>query len=167
MQGGLPSAWWFVSPFTAWETSAGKNPIWSFNFHPNHLTFYSHTQFTKYNLQSTRSPDYLRRATLLFFFLSLSLSIWWFGWTNTKTLKTRFDWERVCLSKIYRDKIRQQYIKSQMDLDKWIAKVKEGQHLAEDELQLLCEYVIIFLLSLFLLPFFCISFVNMYLFANR
>nr|GMC74912.1 phytochrome-associated serine/threonine-protein phosphatase [Ipomoea batatas] len=28
-----------------------------------------------------------------------------------------------------------------MDLDQWIAKVKEGQHLAEDELQLLCEYV--------------------------
>ncbi|KAJ6892813.1 hypothetical protein NC651_025888 [Populus alba x Populus x berolinensis] len=28
-----------------------------------------------------------------------------------------------------------------MDLDKWIAKVKEGQHLLEDDLQLLCEYV--------------------------
>ncbi|KAL2938989.1 Phytochrome-associated serine/threonine-protein phosphatase [Bienertia sinuspersici] len=28
-----------------------------------------------------------------------------------------------------------------MDLDKWIVKVKDGQHLAEDELQLLCEYV--------------------------
>ncbi|KAF9675118.1 hypothetical protein SADUNF_Sadunf10G0198100 [Salix dunnii] len=28
-----------------------------------------------------------------------------------------------------------------MDLDKWITKVKEGQHLLEDELQLLCEYV--------------------------
>uniref|UniRef100_M1CKR3 Serine/threonine-protein phosphatase n=2 Tax=Solanum TaxID=4107 RepID=M1CKR3_SOLTU len=28
-----------------------------------------------------------------------------------------------------------------MDLDQWITKVKEGQHLAEDELQLLCEYV--------------------------
>ncbi|XP_027126208.2 phytochrome-associated serine/threonine-protein phosphatase 3 isoform X2 [Coffea eugenioides] len=28
-----------------------------------------------------------------------------------------------------------------MDLDQWIAKVKEGQHLSEDELQLLCEYV--------------------------
>ncbi|KAH8501861.1 hypothetical protein H0E87_016582 [Populus deltoides] len=28
-----------------------------------------------------------------------------------------------------------------MDLDQWIAKVKEGQHLLEDELQLLCEYV--------------------------
>ncbi|KAF9605496.1 hypothetical protein IFM89_017515, partial [Coptis chinensis] len=30
-----------------------------------------------------------------------------------------------------------------MDLDLWISKVKEGQHLMEDELQLLCEYVII------------------------
>ncbi|GMJ06744.1 hypothetical protein HRI_004343600 [Hibiscus trionum] len=28
-----------------------------------------------------------------------------------------------------------------MDLDQWIAKVKEGQHLSEDELQILCEYV--------------------------
>lgn len=28
-----------------------------------------------------------------------------------------------------------------MDLDQWISKVKEGQHLLEDELQLLCEYV--------------------------
>ncbi|KAF5201648.1 Serine/threonine-protein phosphatase 6 catalytic subunit [Thalictrum thalictroides] len=28
-----------------------------------------------------------------------------------------------------------------MDLDLWISKVKEGQHLMEDELQLLCEYV--------------------------
>ncbi|WOL11718.1 phytochrome-associated serine/threonine-protein phosphatase [Canna indica] len=28
-----------------------------------------------------------------------------------------------------------------MDLDLWISKVKEGQHLQEDELQLLCEYV--------------------------
>ncbi|KAG5617842.1 hypothetical protein H5410_017666 [Solanum commersonii] len=28
-----------------------------------------------------------------------------------------------------------------MDLDQWITTVKEGQHLAEDELQLLCEYV--------------------------
>ncbi|OEL19022.1 Phytochrome-associated serine/threonine-protein phosphatase 3 [Dichanthelium oligosanthes] len=28
-----------------------------------------------------------------------------------------------------------------MDLDLWIAKVKEGQHLAEHELQSLCEYV--------------------------
>uniref|UniRef100_A0A2P2M888 Serine/threonine-protein phosphatase n=1 Tax=Rhizophora mucronata TaxID=61149 RepID=A0A2P2M888_RHIMU len=28
-----------------------------------------------------------------------------------------------------------------MDLDQWIAKAKEGQHLLEDELQLLCEYV--------------------------
>ncbi|KAK4428205.1 Phytochrome-associated serine/threonine-protein phosphatase [Sesamum alatum] len=28
-----------------------------------------------------------------------------------------------------------------MDLDQWIAKVKDGQHLSEDELQLLCEYV--------------------------
>ncbi|CAI9754063.1 unnamed protein product [Fraxinus pennsylvanica] len=28
-----------------------------------------------------------------------------------------------------------------MDLDQWIVKVKEGQHLSEDELQLLCEYV--------------------------
>ncbi|XP_059661631.1 phytochrome-associated serine/threonine-protein phosphatase [Cornus florida] len=28
-----------------------------------------------------------------------------------------------------------------MDLDLWISKVKEGQHLSEDELQLLCEYV--------------------------
>jgi serine/threonine-protein phosphatase 6 catalytic subunit len=29
-----------------------------------------------------------------------------------------------------------------MDLDLWIAKVKEGQHLAEHELQSLCEYVL-------------------------
>ncbi|KAJ0879608.1 putative protein-serine/threonine phosphatase [Helianthus annuus] len=28
-----------------------------------------------------------------------------------------------------------------MDLDLWISKVKECQHLSEDELQLLCEYV--------------------------
>ncbi|KAH1231300.1 Phytochrome-associated serine/threonine-protein phosphatase [Glycine max] len=28
-----------------------------------------------------------------------------------------------------------------MDLDQWISKVKDGQHLLEDELQLLCEYV--------------------------
>jgi hypothetical protein len=28
-----------------------------------------------------------------------------------------------------------------MDLDLWIANVKEGQHLAEHELQSLCEYV--------------------------
>ncbi|KAK1324495.1 Phytochrome-associated serine/threonine-protein phosphatase 1 [Acorus calamus] len=28
-----------------------------------------------------------------------------------------------------------------MDLDLWISKVKEGNHLSEDELQLLCEYV--------------------------
>ncbi|KAF7134459.1 hypothetical protein RHSIM_Rhsim08G0125600 [Rhododendron simsii] len=28
-----------------------------------------------------------------------------------------------------------------MDLDLWISKVKEGQHLSEDELQLLCEYI--------------------------
>ncbi|XP_047085379.1 phytochrome-associated serine/threonine-protein phosphatase-like [Lolium rigidum] len=28
-----------------------------------------------------------------------------------------------------------------MDLDLWIVKVKEGQHLAEHELQSLCEYV--------------------------
>ncbi|RWR92636.1 phytochrome-associated serine/threonine-protein phosphatase [Cinnamomum micranthum f. kanehirae] len=28
-----------------------------------------------------------------------------------------------------------------MDLDLWISKVKEGSHLMEDELQLLCEYV--------------------------
>ncbi|KAF9593156.1 hypothetical protein IFM89_020452 [Coptis chinensis] len=28
-----------------------------------------------------------------------------------------------------------------MDLDLWISKVKAGQHLMEDELQLLCEYV--------------------------
>ncbi|KAL0743137.1 hypothetical protein Bca4012_084650 [Brassica carinata] len=28
-----------------------------------------------------------------------------------------------------------------MDLDQWISKVKDGQHLSEDELQLLCEYV--------------------------
>jgi len=28
-----------------------------------------------------------------------------------------------------------------MDLDLWISKVKEGQHLAEHELQSLCEYV--------------------------
>lgn len=31
-----------------------------------------------------------------------------------------------------------------MDLDQWITTVKEGQHLAEDELQLLCEYVMFF-----------------------
>ncbi|KAE9467056.1 hypothetical protein C3L33_01045, partial [Rhododendron williamsianum] len=30
-----------------------------------------------------------------------------------------------------------------MDLDLWISKVKEGQHLSEDELQLLCEYVFV------------------------
>ncbi|MBA0738948.1 hypothetical protein Gogos_012257 [Gossypium gossypioides] len=36
-----------------------------------------------------------------------------------------------------------------MDLDQWISKVKEGQHLLEDELQLLCEYVISFSLSYF------------------
>jgi serine/threonine-protein phosphatase 6 catalytic subunit len=30
---------------------------------------------------------------------------------------------------------------SEMDLDQWISKVKDGQHLLEDELQLLCEYV--------------------------
>jgi serine/threonine-protein phosphatase 6 catalytic subunit len=29
-----------------------------------------------------------------------------------------------------------------MDLDLWIAKAKEGQHLAEHELQSLCEYVL-------------------------
>uniref|UniRef100_A0A165X6P1 Serine/threonine-protein phosphatase n=1 Tax=Daucus carota subsp. sativus TaxID=79200 RepID=A0A165X6P1_DAUCS len=28
-----------------------------------------------------------------------------------------------------------------MDLDLWITKVKDGQHLSEDDLQLLCEYV--------------------------
>ncbi|XP_040860752.1 phytochrome-associated serine/threonine-protein phosphatase-like isoform X1 [Glycine max] len=28
-----------------------------------------------------------------------------------------------------------------MDLDQWISKVKDGQHLLEEELQLLCEYV--------------------------
>ena len=28
-----------------------------------------------------------------------------------------------------------------MDLDQWISKVKDGQHLSEEELQLLCEYV--------------------------
>ena len=28
-----------------------------------------------------------------------------------------------------------------MDLDQWISKVKDGEHLSEDELQLLCEYV--------------------------
>ncbi|KAG5387983.1 hypothetical protein IGI04_029524 [Brassica rapa subsp. trilocularis] len=28
-----------------------------------------------------------------------------------------------------------------MDLDQWISKVKDGQHLSEDELHLLCEYV--------------------------
>ncbi|KAJ4876245.1 GroEL-like equatorial domain protein [Raphanus sativus] len=28
------------------------------------------------------------------------------------------------------------------DLDQWISKVKDGQHLSEDELQLLCEYEI-------------------------
>jgi len=31
--------------------------------------------------------------------------------------------------------------KCEMDLDHWISKVKDGQHLLEDELQLLCEYV--------------------------
>ncbi len=35
---------------------------------------------------------------------------------------------------------------SEMDLDQWISKVKDGQHLLEDELQLLCEYVRISLL---------------------
>ncbi|KAG8502072.1 hypothetical protein CXB51_002134 [Gossypium anomalum] len=33
-----------------------------------------------------------------------------------------------------------------MDLDQWISKVKEGQHLLEDELQLLCEYVCLLLI---------------------
>lgn len=33
-----------------------------------------------------------------------------------------------------------------MDLDMWISKVKEGQHLLEDELQLLCEFVSVHLL---------------------
>ena len=28
-----------------------------------------------------------------------------------------------------------------MDLDLWISEVKEGHHLSEDDLQLLCEYV--------------------------
>jgi hypothetical protein len=28
-----------------------------------------------------------------------------------------------------------------MDLDNWIERVKEGQHLLEDELKRLCEYV--------------------------
>lgn len=37
-----------------------------------------------------------------------------------------------------------------MDLDQWITKVKEGQHLAEDELQLLCEYVCLILYPFFL-----------------
>lgn len=35
-------------------------------------------------------------------------------------------------------------IKGAMDLDQWITTVKEGQHLAEDELQLLCEYVMFY-----------------------
>jgi len=35
-----------------------------------------------------------------------------------------------------------------MDLDQWISKVKDGQHLSEDELQLLCEYVRLLLLLL-------------------
>jgi hypothetical protein len=41
-----------------------------------------------------------------------------------------------------------------MDLDLWISKVKEGQHLAEHELQTLCEYVS-FLCALFLPLGFC------------
>lgn len=43
-----------------------------------------------------------------------------------------------------------------MDLDQWISKVKDGQHLSEDELQLLCEYVR--LLLLLLLRFFVLAF---------
>lgn len=31
--------------------------------------------------------------------------------------------------------------RGEMDLDAWISKVKEGDHLFENELQLLCEYV--------------------------
>lgn len=42
-----------------------------------------------------------------------------------------------------------------MDLDLWITKVKEGQHLSEDDLQLLCEYVCIFFKYPFLV--FCYS----------
>ena len=41
-----------------------------------------------------------------------------------------------------------------MDLDQWISKVKDGQHLSEDELQRLCEYVRApYLLLLPLLPY--------------
>ena len=39
-----------------------------------------------------------------------------------------------------------------MDLDQWISKVKDGQHLLEDELQLLCEYVLFFLRFLAVTP---------------
>jgi len=40
-------------------------------------------------------------------------------------------------------------LKCEMDLDQWISKVKDGQHLLEDELQLLCEYVRTHTLSTF------------------
>lgn len=34
-----------------------------------------------------------------------------------------------------------EFVRFAMELDQWISKVKEGQHLEEHELQLLCEYV--------------------------
>ena len=39
-----------------------------------------------------------------------------------------------------------------MDLDQWISKVKDGQHLLEDELQLLYVYVLFFLWFLTVTP---------------
>lgn len=55
-----------------------------------------------------------------------------------------------------------------MDLDQWIAKVKEGQHLSEDELQLLCEYVPVHLLPFaFVLVYCCISFLLLTPHFNR
>lgn len=62
-----------------------------------------------------------------------------------------------------------------MDLDQWIAKVKEGQHLLEDELQLLCEYVrfycfnpyphsVLFVIDLQNLPY--LRIVRVYTFSN-
>lgn len=42
------------------------------------------------------------------------------------------------------------WVVEKMDLDQWISKVKEGQHLSEDELQLLCECVSLRSSSLFL-----------------
>lgn len=42
---------------------------------------------------------------------------------------------------IHRDRRSGRVHFDKMDLDQWIVKVKDGQHLSEDELQLLCEYV--------------------------